>query len=333
MTTEQTFLDLPETPTFNVWRIEQFKVVPWTDFGAFYTGDSYIVLNAQFVGTSKRVKRDIFYWIGAESTQDEYGTAAIKAVELDDRFDGEPTQHRETQYHESEAFVKLFDQYGGVRYMDGGTPSGFRPVNPETGAQLFQVKGRRRPVLIQREPVGKSLNQGDVFLVVSAQNLFLWIGTNANLAEKMKGAQLMDVFKAKYSKAKFTRLEGGETTPEFWAALGGETPIASAEEGQSDQEAEVENTRYIFKVEGESFTKVAEGAAATKDKLNSDSQFCIQQGTLVFVFNGSKVPRDVSKHSLELGAKFLTDQKLPSWCPITVVKEGTASDVFDVIFT
>ena len=103
-------------------------------------------------------------------------------------------------------------------------------------------------------------------------------------------------------------------------------------EGQSDQEAEVENTRYIFKVEGESFTKVAEGAAATKDKLNSDSQFCIQQGTLVFVFNGSKVPRDVSKHSLELGAKFLTDQKLPSWCPITVVKEGTASDVFDVIF-
>ena len=203
MTTEQVFLDLPETPTFNVWRIEQFKVVPWTDIGAFYTGDSYIVLSAVFVGTSKRVKRDIYYWIGSESTQDEYGTAAIKTVELDDRFDGEPTQHRETQYHESEAFLKLFDQYGGVRYMDGGTPCGFRPVNPETGSQLFQVKGRRRPVLIQREPVGTSLNQGDVFLVVSAQHRFLWQVKGANPAEKMKGAQLMDVFKGKYAKGTF----------------------------------------------------------------------------------------------------------------------------------
>ena len=286
-----------------------------------------------FVGTSKRVKRDIYYWIGSESTQDEYGTAAIKTVELDDRFDGEPTQHRETQYHESEAFLKLFDQYGGVRYMDGGTPCGFRPVNPETGSQLFQVKGRRRPVLIQREPVGTSLNQGDVFLVVSAQRLFLWQGKGANPAEKMKGAQLMDSFKGKYAKATFTRLENGETTPEFWAALGGETPIASAAEGQADDEAEAENVRRIFKVDGEdSFSKIAEGAAATKDKLTSDAQYCIQQGNLVLVFSGSKVPRDVSKKSLQIGVKFLETQKLPNWCPVAAVKEGIDSDIFDVVF-
>ena len=278
------------------------------------------------------MKHDIYYWIGSESTQDEYGTAAIKAVELDDRFGGEPLQHRETQYHESEAFLKLFDQYGGVRYMDGGTPSGFRPVNPETGSQLFQVKGRRRPVLIQREPVGTSLNQGDVFLVVSAQKLFLWIGKAANMAEKMKGAQLIDSFKSKYPKAAFTRLENGETSPEFWAALGGETPIASEAEGQADAEAEVENVRRIFKVEGESFTKIAEGASATKDKLTSDSQCCIQQGQLVFVFNGSKLPRDIAKKSLQIGVKFLEVQGLPNWCPVTVVKEGTASDIFDAIF-
>jgi hypothetical protein len=61
MTTEPTFLALTEDPTFNVWRIENVVPVPWSDFGAFYTGDSYIVLWAHYTGSSKRVVRDIFF--------------------------------------------------------------------------------------------------------------------------------------------------------------------------------------------------------------------------------------------------------------------------------
>ena len=99
MALDKEFLELPETETFNVWRVEKFNIVPWKDIGVFYGGDSYIVLSAVKVDSSDRIERDIYFWLGTESTQDEQGTAAIKTVELDDRYGGEPTQHRAVQGH------------------------------------------------------------------------------------------------------------------------------------------------------------------------------------------------------------------------------------------
>ena len=51
---------------------------------------------------------DIHFWIGDESTQDEYGTAAYKTVELDDFLKRRAVQYREVQEHESSRFLRLF---------------------------------------------------------------------------------------------------------------------------------------------------------------------------------------------------------------------------------
>ena len=66
-----------------MWRIEQFKVKPWpkNKYGKFHKGDSYIVLNTYVkdpVNNPDKLAWDVHFWIGAESTQDEYGTAAYK---------------------------------------------------------------------------------------------------------------------------------------------------------------------------------------------------------------------------------------------------------------
>jgi hypothetical protein len=327
--TEQTFLDLPETPTFNVWRIENFKPVPWTDIGSFYSGDSYIVLKAVYVGSSQRVTRDIYYWIGSESSQDEYGAAAIKAVELDDRFGGEPTQHREVQYHESTAFVKLFDAYGGLTYLNGGAASGFKAIDRTKGVQLYQIKGRKNPVLLQVAPVGGSLNNGDAFVLTSDNAIFLYIGASANLKEKQKASAVVDSLKAKYKGVPITRLEGGETTPEFWALLGGE--VAIPESAGTDEGTEAANVKKIFKVEGESYTLVAEGAAAGKGVL-SGGIFVVLRGEDVVVFLGKGTDPAVKKGALDIGVKFLGAQGLPNYYSIAVAVEGIASDALDVIF-
>jgi hypothetical protein len=325
------FQELPEDqPLFRVWRIENFKPVAWEDIGGFYTGDSYIVLKAVKTPT-KPIRRDIYYWIGAKSTADEFGAAALKAVELDDRFGGEPTQHRETQYHESTSFHALFEEYGGVRYLEGGIESGFRAPTVE-GTKLYQVKGRRNPVLLEVPATASSLNHGDVFILTSPTQVFLWIGRQANIHEKTKAIRFFDSTKLKFKGAAQTRLEGSATTPELWAALGGEGPIASAEEGGGDADTEAANVRTIYRADGPNFALVAEKAAAVPAVLTGAPVFIIERGETVVVYLTKAAPKDTKKNAINIGIDFLKKQGRPLTNPIAVVSEGVASDSFDIIF-
>ena len=54
---------------------------------------------------------DVHFWIGKYSTQDEYGTAAYKTVELDTYHDDKPIQHREVMGHESKLFLGYFGEW------------------------------------------------------------------------------------------------------------------------------------------------------------------------------------------------------------------------------
>jgi gelsolin len=75
-------------------------VVPWprTKYGRLHRGDSFIILRTSASPYNPdKLEWDIHFWIGSESSQDEYGTAAYKAVELDDALRGGATQHREVR--------------------------------------------------------------------------------------------------------------------------------------------------------------------------------------------------------------------------------------------
>jgi hypothetical protein len=94
----------PNIEALYVWRIEKFHVVAWPkeQYGSFHTGDSYIVLKSFRRGLAAAMYFDVHIWIGSESSQDEYGTAAYKMVEVDDFLGGVAVQHRQVQGHESE---------------------------------------------------------------------------------------------------------------------------------------------------------------------------------------------------------------------------------------
>jgi len=75
-----------------IWRIVKFKVTTWPkeDYGKFFDGDSYIILNTFKYEDTEELNYDVHFWIGKYSTQDEYGTAAYKTVELDTFLDDVP---------------------------------------------------------------------------------------------------------------------------------------------------------------------------------------------------------------------------------------------------
>ena len=63
-------------------RTAAFKVIAWPkkEYGAFYNGDSYIILSTTKDTEGGKLSWDIHFWLGKDTSQDEAGTAAYKTV-------------------------------------------------------------------------------------------------------------------------------------------------------------------------------------------------------------------------------------------------------------
>ena len=74
-----------------IWRIENKVPVCWppSKHGQFFSGDSYLVLKTK-EPKNGGFEWDLYFWLGKDSSIDEMGIAAIKAVELDDSLGGGP---------------------------------------------------------------------------------------------------------------------------------------------------------------------------------------------------------------------------------------------------
>ena len=184
-------------PGLHIWRIEQFQVKPWPkeQYSHFHKGDSYIVLNSYYKNrtTQTSLNHDIHIWIGQESSQDEYGTAAYKMVEADDYLGGVAVQHRQIQGHEDDKFQGYFES---LEYLDGGIESGFRHVEPDRHHPvLFQVKSHGTRVkihmtLTQLPLLKSSLNAGDSFILFAGPaHVWCWHGHSSHPLEKAHSNQ------------------------------------------------------------------------------------------------------------------------------------------------
>ena len=107
------------------WRIENKVPVPVAadQLGVLYKGDSYLYLKTVKPSGGGALQWNLHYWLGSESSADEQGIAAYKAIELDDALGGGPVQYRECEGHESNLFTSYFKKTG-LRYKAGGVASG-----------------------------------------------------------------------------------------------------------------------------------------------------------------------------------------------------------------
>jgi gelsolin len=324
-----------------IWRIEKFKVVPWpkASYGHFYDGDSYIVLKTTKV--SDKLIWDVHFWLGLNTTQDEAGTAAYKTVELDDYLGTFPTQHREVQGYESQLFLSYFP-HSAITIESGGIDSGFNHVTPETyRPRLLHVKGKLKCVRVTEvEMKPCSLNSGDIFILDKGLDVYQMNGAKSSAGERMKAAQLTraidDERKGKVAIHVAEQGDGDKNFwPVFWAALGGEGPISDASGSDDAASDEASNTKKLFRLKesnGELDCSLVGSGHFTKDMLDSNDVFILDQGQEVFVWVGKHASEKERKGGIQHAQNYLAKYNRPIALPISRVMDGGENEVFNTSF-
>lgn len=305
-----------------IWRINKFKIEKWPkeDYGKFYNGDSYIILNTYQDKESDELLYDVHFWIGSHSTQDEYGTAAYKTVELDTFHDDKPIQHREVEGHESDTFKSYFSS---ITLMKGGAASGFRHVKPqEYTKRLFQVVGERKNIAIKQIQMKKgNLNSDDVFIFDLGLEIYQYNGKNANKDEKFKATQYVQKLKAERGKAELEVLEENDV-------IDGHPVLNHLQDGKSKRRAPEPpiNKIGMYRISDAkghmTFTQVSDGKL-NKALLDSNDVFLVDAGGHLFVWIGKGASIDERKNSMAYAHNFLKDKCNP-FCPVTCLGEKQA---------
>lgn len=329
---EPAWIGSGEEVGLEIWRVVKFNMEAWPkeQYGEFYMGDSYIVLNTWKEEDEEEFQYDLHFWIGKYSTQDEYGTAAYKTVELDTYHKDKPIQHREVQAFESELFRSYF---GTIEYLAGGSDSGFRHVTPEEyEPRLLHVHGSRKNMEVKQVPLSKNIiKPGDIYILDLGTELIQWNGSGSNMYEKSKAMQYLMDLKNKRSHENMTSEvydEGDDK--EFWERL----PDDDVDDEDDDFGLEP-GLKELFRLsdaEGKmNFDKVAEGDVISKDELKPEDVFIMDNHAQCFVWVGQDASEMEKCQAIGRAHIYLsrTDHGI---APITRVLEGKETPLFKSLF-
>ncbi|XP_018020735.1 LOW QUALITY PROTEIN: advillin-like, partial [Hyalella azteca] len=205
-----------------IWRINKFNLepVPENKFGEFYMGDCYVILYAYSVGTKENYI--VYHWQGLHSTADEQGTAAARAVELDQKLQGRGLHSTADEQGTAAArAVELDQKLQGravlVRVVQGMEPSHFMAIF--RGKMVVYEGGHSSGFksLSEREVSRKSTYT----LQVRGTTKF-----NTKAVEVMNPTIVMEGSCYLPSSDPTIVMEGREPE-EFWKTLGGKEAYAS----------------------------------------------------------------------------------------------------------
>ncbi|KAH9494690.1 hypothetical protein Btru_020237 [Bulinus truncatus] len=312
-----------------VWRIVKFKVQPWPkdDYGKFYEGDSYIVLNTYKEQDGDQLLYDVHFWIGRYSTQDEYGTAAYKTVELDTLLNDVPVQHREVQGHESELFKSYFKS---ISILKGGADTGFRHVKPEEyKPRLLQITGTKVSVTVTEVPMKKEkVTSNDVFILDKGLDIYQWNGKSCNKDEKYKAVQVLQQIKSERGgKPNVETFDEDDNGSGFFDYFNDDDDDDDDDDSEFNDDNKTPELYRLSDASGDlEFQKTKEGRIFKND-FNSKDVFILDNKKECFVWIGKGASKAEKQNALSYAHKFLQTSSHPL-IPVTVVSEGQENKTF-----
>ncbi|KNA10108.1 hypothetical protein SOVF_147420 [Spinacia oleracea] len=325
-----------QKPGTEIWRIEDFLPVPLpkSDYGKFYTGDSYIVLQTSS-GRGGAYLYDIHFWLGKDTSQDEAGTAAIKTVELDAALGGKAVQHRELQGFESDKFLSYFKPC--ILPLEGGVASGFKTlVEEEFETRLYVCHGKRAIKMKQVPFARSSLNHDDVFILDTKDKIYQFNGANSNIQERAKALEVVQYLKDQYHGGMCDvaivddgNLQAESDSGEFWVLFGGFAPIARKVINE-DEVIPEETAAKIYSIE-DGKVQALEGELS-KGKLENNRCYLLDCGVEVFVWFGRVTQLEDRKAACHSAEDFIASHKRPKTTRVTRVIQGYETHSFKAHF-
>mmetsp|Transcript_14173 Transcript_14173/g.30309 ORF Transcript_14173/g.30309 Transcript_14173/m.30309 type:complete len:377 (-) Transcript_14173:168-1298(-) len=323
-----------------VWRVEKFEIKAWPEqeYGNFFDGDAYIVLKTYKDKATDSLKWDIHFWLGADCSQDEAGTAAYKAVELDDSLGGAPVQHRQVMGFESASFLSLFSP--SVTILSGGISSGFNHVQHKTDYKprlMRIVQANRKISTFQVALSNRALNQGDVYILDKGLELLQWNGDSSSPFERNKAAQIVQAINAQRKGQCSVEVLGGEDpNEEFHGMLEGDRGDVLSKEAAEAADAEgkqplAPGETATYRLSDESGKMECEklgAASAFWSVKNGDDVMIVDNDTDIFVWVGSRASLKERQQSIIYAQRFLVDNGRPPYLPIHSMLEGHEGELF-----
>jgi len=365
------FVGAAKEPGLQIWRIETMAPIVCQADGKLYRGDSYIVLNSfESSLVPGHLQYDLHFWVGAESSEDEYGAAMFKVGELDRRLRAEGhagAMHREVQDFEGALFLSYFPD--GITYLDGGVAGIDLPDKDkededeeEEGdgnayvTRLFQVKGRKGHVMLSQVKLARnSLNSGDVFVLDAEAAIYQWNGESSNDDEKDRGAAFARSLANDAEPPKdIVVLDQGdndseEVSADFWSAFGEEVSIlgmklssgiqSAAAAGDDDDMANIVPTLFKLKATLGGFASGPFGKVSGGKKkhppvsdLKSNGVFLVDTGFEIYVWIGKGSSADLVLKIFPLTMLYLRRCQRPPILGLHMYREGFETDDFRKLF-
>ncbi|KAG7306831.1 hypothetical protein JYU34_008277 [Plutella xylostella] len=315
------FSDAGQTAGLEIWTIDNFEpvAIERKKYGKFYEGDSYIVLHTNQSATSSYTY-NLHFWLGAHTSQDKMGAAAILTVALDDMLGGRAVQHREVQVHESSLFQGYFKP--AIRYLPGGLESGFTEVETNAGAplRLLRLSGCDNMRIEEVPAEAASLHRDQCFILELDHDIFVLMPSSARATQRRRVVAVANKLRDEEHNGRAAIEILDEFSPDedfdrFFEALG-----SGSRDEMDDASSEEEFTRdgttvYLYKVlYGEEFELDALSKPFKQKHLASDEIFILDTpDSGIFIWIGSSADEENKKNYHDIVQKYLDVKGYPAW--------------------
>ncbi|KAM9457917.1 supervillin isoform 2-T2 [Clarias gariepinus] len=182
---------------------------------------------------------------------------------------------------------------------------------PYKNLMLILVKGCRRVQVRLMEPVARSLNSGDCFLLVTPSLCFLWTGQLSNTCEREKASAIASLVVSQRDlgcqATDVIHLDEGLNTDDpqaadFWNLLGGKTSYNGCSDDDQQYETAITESNCVYRFQGDRLLPHEQGWASMPrlSLLDSSQSLLFDFGSELYLWHGKDVSPSDRKLALHL---------------------------------